>query len=363
MKKNVRLLCLNLFVMTALLLAACSGSGGTDNSANSGGAANEPGGGTGGQGANGSAAGPPEKQLEKTSLTVAFPTPNAASFTPVYLAESKGFFRNEGLDVTVVGMGGNSDAMQAIAGGSADIVLTSLSGLVDAIKANQPIVAFWGFNNGTEFTIHSKTVSSMAELKGKRIGISSFGGLTDFVTRVGLEMAGLDPEKDVEILVVAGGSPPKVAAMDAGQVDAAILTAPTSFQAVEEGYQVIFRQTEINPTWPTKVAIAHERFVRENPESIKAFLRGLQRAIDLIKNNPQEGVNDLVKRVNYEEKYAILAVEELIPGYPDNGEIDQSGIDTFWEISMRAGDVDEAWPEEKWLNRTFIDSAAEWLRN
>jgi NitT/TauT family transport system substrate-binding protein len=359
MKKRAWLISLTLMFMIAMVLTACGGG----NEANNNGAANPTTGQNSGQdtGSSNEQSGETAK-LEKTKLNIGLPTANASSFTPIYMAESLGFYQEEGLDVNIIGMGGNSDAMQAIVGKSVDIVFTSLSGLVDAIKIDQPIVAFWGYNNGIEFTIHSKNSDSMADLKGKRIGISSFGGLTDLVTRVGLEMAGLDPDKDVEILVISGGAPPKVAAMEAGQIDAAILTSPTSFSAIEAGYKVIFSQADINPTWPTKVAIAHRDFVKENPETIKAFLRGLQRGIDHMIAHPEDGAKDLVERANYEEKYSLMAIEEIIPGFPKNGEIDQSGVDTFWEITIRAGDVKEAWPEEKWLDRTFIDTAEEWLR-
>jgi len=279
------------------------------------------------------------------------------------MGQSLGYYQDEGLQVEIIGMGGNSDAMLAIAGGSVDIVFTSLSGLLEAIKAGQEIYGFWGYNNGIEFTIHSKNGDSLADMKGKRIAISSFGGLTDFVTRVGLEMAGLDPEKDAEILVISGGAPPKLAALEAGQIDAAILTSPPSFEAIERGYKVIFSQADINPTWPTKIAIAHKNFIEKNPETIKAFLRALQRSVDHLIAHPEDGAKDLVNRVKYEERYSMMAMEEIIPGFPPNGEIDLSGLETFWEISIRAGDVDEVWPEEKWLDRRFIDTASEWLRN
>ncbi|MEH7252240.1 ABC transporter substrate-binding protein [Neobacillus niacini] len=355
MKKSGWLIGLTLIFLMTLILTACSGAGNTNSEVKE---SNETGSEQGSRDGNEQAV----KELEKKKITIGLPTATASSFTPIYMARDKGFYKDEGLEVEVVGMGGNSQAMQAIAGGSVDIVFTSLSGLVDAIKANQPMVAFWGYNNGIEFTIHSKTADSMADLKGKRIGISSFGGLTDLVTRVGLEKAGLDPEKDVEILVIAGGAQPKVAAMETGQIDAAILTSPTSFSASDEGYKEIFSQADINPTFPTKVAIASESFVKKNPETIKAFLRGLQHGVDYMTENPEEGAKDLVNRVNYEENYSIQAIEEILPGFPKNGEIDQSGIDTFWEIAERAGDVDGTWSDDQWLDRSFIDTAKDWLR-
>jgi NitT/TauT family transport system substrate-binding protein len=129
---------------------------------------------------------------------------------------------------------------------------------------------------------------SIAETKGGRYAVSKFGSLTDSLTRYALRSAGLDPEKDVTILQL-GGSTQGLAAMEAGQIDVAILPSPQSYMAAEKGFvKVMSEKEQIAPDWPTHVVYAKEEFTAKNPNTMKAFLRASGRAMEWIKANPDE---------------------------------------------------------------------------
>ncbi|WP_142386583.1 ABC transporter substrate-binding protein [Bacillus sp. Marseille-P3661] len=301
-----------------------------------------------------------EKQLEKTSIKLGLPL-DTATFLPIYVASSEGFFQDEGLEVEVYAFKGDAGVVQALAGNSVDINAASLTGLVKSINSNQPFKAFWGGFNQSDFEWYSPSISSMEDAKGKIFGITSYGSLTDQLTRYAVKNAGLDPDKDVQILQ-AGGSSARIAAMESGQMDVSILATPFKFMAADQGMNLLLSEREdISATWPNHVIYGKEEFIQNNPETIKAFLRGIVSANEYIEQNPDGAAKVLMEKLQFEEKYAKLAVEDVSLGFDKKGGVEKEGLDLFWEISVEAGDVDSPWEDSKWLDTTFIDSQDEWV--
>lgn len=299
----------------------------------------------------------PEKKEVKVGLPV-----QATTFLPVYLADSKGFFKEEGLDVKLFDFKGDAGAVQALAGNSVDLNVASLTGLVTSINSGQPFIAFWGGFNHADFDWYSTKLDSLTDAKGAKFGITTYGALTDFLTRYALSKAGLDPGKDVQILQV-GGSPSALAAMESGQLDAAILSAPSKYVAEDNGMKhLLSERKDITPTWPKHVIYSKNDFLQSNPETIKAFIRAMNKGLDYMEQNQDDAAEELIKRLQFDKKYALRAVREVLPDFDRNGKIDQKGLDIFWEISIQAGDAKEPWKNEKWLDSRLMDSSNEWLK-
>jgi NitT/TauT family transport system substrate-binding protein len=294
----------------------------------------------------------PEKPAVKIGLAV-----EATTYLPLYLAESKGFFKEEGLDVKLFTFKGDAGAIQALAGNSVDINVSSLTGLISAITANQPFIAFWGGFNQADFDWYSPKLKSLKEARGKKFGITQYGALTDILTRSALRKAGLNPEKDVQILQV-GAPSAALAAMSAGQLDAAILSAPAKYVAQERGMiHLLSERKHVTPDWPKHVVYSNKAFLKENPETVKAFLRAMVKGLDYMGANRAAAADELVKRLKFEKKHALLAVEETLPDFDRNGKINQKGLDAFWKMEIEAGDVKERWPDNKWLESSLINAS------
>ena len=124
------------------------------------------------------------------------------------MADQKGFFKEEGItEVKVLAFRGDADVVQALAGGSVDINVASLTGLVSSIDAGQKFRSVWAGYNMPLFEWYAlPKYKSIAETKGGRYGVSKYGALTDSLTRYALRSAGLDPEKDVKILQLGGST-------------------------------------------------------------------------------------------------------------------------------------------------------------
>jgi NitT/TauT family transport system substrate-binding protein len=285
------------------------------------------------------------------------------SFLPNWAAEQRGFFKEEGIsDVKVLVFKGNGPTVQALSGGTIDLCVASLIGLVNTINAGQKFKAFWAGYNMTDWAWYGQAkYKSIAETKGGRYGISRFGSLTDFMTRYALRSGGLDPEKDVNILQL-GGQAEFMAAMSSGQLDVAILSAPYTYMAAEKGYVKLMSQKDFAADYPTHVIYTKEEWIGKNPNTIRAYLRATTRAMEWIKANPEEAANLVTKQLKFKIEHARKAIDDLKDGWYPDGRLPQDGMKVFWTIATQSGEVKEPWPNSKWLDDRFLKTQDQWRK-
>ncbi len=296
---------------------------------------------------------------EKTSLKIGLPVA-ATSFMPVYLAADQ-TYQQEGLSVELLSFRGDAEVAQALAADSVDINVASLNGLINMMNAGQPVRGFYaGFFPADFAWVARPEVKSWADMRGKGVGISTYGALTDFLTRYALRKHGLEPERDVQI-VQAGGSPQASQTLKAGRLDAAILSPPFKWNLADEGFTTLGTQaTEIGEQWPKHIFMAKERFLDENPNTVRAVLRAHVRALRLAKSEPAAAVASFEKWLKYSHADAERALSEVANDFDERGNLPTKWMPVFWEIAVAAGDVTEPWPESKLLDRRFVDTFDQW---
>src|ERR1700712_5201683 len=160
--------------------------------------------------------------VEKPKLTIAVGGKNLLYYLPLTIAESLGYFKAEGLEVTIADFAGGSRALQAMIGGSADVVSGAFEHTINMQVKGQRLRAFALQGRAPQIVlgINPKTMpnfKSVADLKGKKLGVTAPGSSTNVLANFVLGKAGLRPG-DVSIIGVGAGSG-AVAAMRAGQID------------------------------------------------------------------------------------------------------------------------------------------------
>jgi len=296
---------------------------------------------------------------EKTDVTIGLPV-TTSTFLPIYLAQEEGYFKDEGLNVKIIAFHGGTDLVRAVIAGSVDVGVTALAGVTLGIKAHQPIKVFYGGFDMALFDWYAvKGIKSMADTKGKRFGVSRLGSSTDFLTRYALLKNGVDP-KSVQI-IQGGGSIPRLAAMDSGQLDVNILASPEKFIAADKGYNLIYKQSQIAPDYPFHVFFANESLLKKDPNTVRALLRGFVRGVRKAKSDKARSVKLLEERVKLEKKYAARAYDDFIDQIHEDGRLpSKEGMKAFWEIGIMSGDYKEPWPESRYLDPTFIETYNQW---
>ncbi len=242
---------------------------------------------------------------EKTKVTVAVGGKNLLYYLPLTIAEQLGYFKAEGLDVTIVDFAGGSRALQAVVGGSADVVSGAFEHTVNMQFKGQRMRAFvlQGAAPQIVLGINPKTMASfksIADLKGKKVGVTAPGSSTNVMLNFVLAKAGLKPS-DVSVIGVGAGNG-AVAAMRAGQIDAISNLDPVITLLQRSGDLKIISDTRVvaesekvfGGPMPAACMYAMQSFINSNPNTTQALANAIVRADKWIQ---KAGAADIIKAV------------------------------------------------------------------
>jgi NitT/TauT family transport system substrate-binding protein len=163
----------------------------------------------------------------------------AASAAQAWVAHDAGIFDKHGLKVKLIYVQGGTRTTQALLAGDLDIAYVASPGIISAVARGAQLVFITGMYRTLPYMIYGAAgITGPSQLRGKRVGITTFGDLSDFGMRYGLGLMGLDPQKDVT-LVQMGGQPIRMAALQAGAVSATILNPPYTFNARKLGLPLL----------------------------------------------------------------------------------------------------------------------------
>ena len=164
----------------------------------------------------------------------AYPSPNI-QYLAAYVADQKGFYKAEGLEMELISMRGAKEAVQALIGGQIQFIMT-IGPQMPAIWEGIDIKLVAQQVGLPTFSLMvRKDITKVEELKGKKLGVS-FGGSTYSGLKLVLEKFKLNPEKDVEYVNIPG-SGPKVAAMQQGLIVGSLLAPPADYMALKAGFK------------------------------------------------------------------------------------------------------------------------------
>ncbi len=227
--------------------------------------------------------------LEKPKTTIAVGGKNLLYYLPLTIAEQRGYFKAEGLDVTIVDFAGGARALQAVVGGSADVVSGAFEHTVNMQHKGQRMRAFvlQGRAPMIVLGVNPKTMAgfkTVADLKGKKIGVTAPGSSTNVMVNFILAKAGLKPS-DVSIIGV-GAAQGAVAAMRAGQIDAISNLDPVITLLQRSGDLKIVSDTRIlaeaekvfGGPMPAGCLYAPQGFIDKNPNTTQALANAMVRA-------------------------------------------------------------------------------------
>jgi NitT/TauT family transport system substrate-binding protein len=291
-------------------------------------------------------------QLSAAKIVVGLSSVNIA-FLPIYVAQEKGFFKDEGLDVLFVMFNAGSTNLQSLMGGDTQIMGSAFVETLGGRAAGFDIKNFWGICNLMPFELYaSPKFASLKDSKGKRFAISRFGSLTDFLTRATLQHHGVDP-KDVTILQI-GSTPARFAALSAGAVDASVVWFPVTEIAKSQGFRKLFDLKTIFPEWPYETFAARESWLTKEKADASKFLRAYQRGVKHTIENKDDGVRAIRKYVKMDPAYAPAGFDEYRESFPLNGQIAEKVIAVVIDEEFRNGRLKRKITAEEMIDRSFM---------
>src|SRR4029434_5095714 len=208
-------------------------------------------------------------QLKKVRFST---TGISVSEMPFKVAQLKGFWREEGLDVETILIRG-AVGMQALLGGSVDYTSASGSTIAAAVRGLPVKLVFISSAKPMFELVSQAQIKSIRELKGKIVGISSRGGSNDLMMQLILQKNGLAPNKDVTTIIV-GAQDETVIALRTGRIAAALLTPPRNFMLQRDGFNGLAYASDYLPTYGNGGIGVTDEKIKTNPTEVLALVRG-----------------------------------------------------------------------------------------
>jgi len=224
-------------------------------------------------------------------ITIAVSNPDM-SFLSGGVAKYKGFFKEEGIDAELIQITANV-SIAALAGGNVDYNLILQSVVTGNLRGLPLKVAGILIERPNHVVVVNPRITRFSDLKGRKIAVSSFGSATDILARLTVEHFKLTPGKDVQF-VAAGSSSGRLAQLEAGLVDAALVSPPGDQVAESRGFKSLVRTRDIL-LFPVNGLGLNEQKLKNNRGEVKRVLRALLKANRYILDD-RKGAIDILQR-------------------------------------------------------------------
>jgi len=268
-------------------------------------------------------------------IRIAVSNPNMPNLT-VSVAQKKGFFKDENIDAEIIRMNPNV-AITALASG--DIDYCQLFGaVVGGAIAGLPVRIVAGFLDNWPMTLIAQPeYKSLKELKGKTLGVSSYGATPDVGARMMLKQIGLDPEKEIKVLAL-GSDAARITALKQRVVDLIVISPPADSQMEKQGYRILARAYELF-TFPYLGLGTQLRKIKEKPDEIRRAIKATIRANRFVRDNRDEAVQTLVDWGKVERDYAYASYDALRNLFNADGSVPEDGLRLVIDQARRTAKI------------------------
>lgn len=274
------------------------------------------------------------------------------TYLPTTLAQELGYYEEEGVEVELQDLQGGSKALTAMLGGSTDVTSGYYEHTIQMQAKNQPVTAFvnMGLSSGLALVIAPDSegeITSIADLEGKNIGVTSPGSSTDMFVKYLLNKNGMDINAASVSAIGAGSS--AVAAVEQGQVDAAVMLEPdvtvlekrigkepVLLEDVRdtEGLERVFG----TDAWPSSSLYATDTWLEENPEQAEKLAAAITRSLEFIQDHSGEEIAAEMPESfagGDPEQYAAV-IEDLKLTLSEDGVFTEEGVQAVLETQRIA---------------------------
>ena len=252
-------------------------------------------------------------------------------FSGAELAVKQGFWKAAGLDVQISTFRGDGQLQQALAASAVDFGFGSGPGMGYAIKgvpahavaviANRPA-------NMALLVSKGSRVTNVTELKGKRIGVSTAGSLTDWLAR-NIAVSNKWKTSDIEI-VPMGEMRARLAAMRSGELTAAVTSVEEAYEIQDNGQgSVLMTFGQVVPNFHTHVIFARDELIKSDPDLVKRFLKAWFTTAAFMRDHRAETVKSIAATMKLSEKVVDQSYGDEIGMMSFDGAFDPKALDVI----------------------------------
>jgi NitT/TauT family transport system substrate-binding protein len=281
----------------------------------------------------------------------------AHSMTPVYIAQSKGFFAEEKLEPDITSTGGGGPDIRALIAGDVEFSFTTGDNVILAQQEGKRLLMVMSGLNKVfiNWAMHKEAAKAkgvtesmpLAEkiktLKGLTIGVTNPGALTAHLAAFVVRKAGYNPQQDVQIVPVGAG-PTWLAALENRKVDVALTAPPVPETAISRGFAIMFINNAKGedpsiPEFLMENLIARPETVAKDPDLVRRMVRALTKANQWALKSTPEQVADALKpfMAKTPPELLLAGAAAVLPTLSPDGRTSERSFQTTQEILEQAG--------------------------
>jgi ABC-type nitrate/sulfonate/bicarbonate transport system substrate-binding protein len=295
----------------------------------------------------------PNAAFAVDKIRIAVSNPNMPNLTAA-MAQQRGFFKEENLEVEIIRMNPNV-SITALATGDVDYCQL-FGALVGAAVAGLPVRIVGGYLDNWPMTLIAQPeVKTLKDLRGKTLGISSFGATPDVAARMMIKQAGIDPEKEIKVLAL-GSDAARLTALKQRIVDVVVISPPADTQMEKQGFKILARAYELF-SFPYLGLGTHVKKIKERPDEIRRVLKATIRANRFIRDNRDESVRTLIGWGKVEREFAYASYDSLRNLFNADGAVPEDGLKLVIEQARRSGKVARDVAPNEVADLTFLREA------
>ena len=249
------------------------------------------------------------------SVKIGIPSPSL-SVLALRTAQVKGFFREEGLDVSLVQLATNV-TITALTTKEVDFATASVAAMRSAISGLPVKTVMFVVRRPLHVLVARPEMSSPQELRGKIVSIGAYNDLTDFVLRAILARHNMDREKDIKNLVISG-SGSRLTALLTGTIDGAILPPPFNVEAERKGFKRLASGADVYEGGITGLSTHTDR-LKDNSDQIRKMIRALLKSHSFLKTNKAESVRLISDWLKMDSSVAGASYDMYLNALSDDG--------------------------------------------
>ncbi|HTM09015.1 MAG TPA: ABC transporter substrate-binding protein [Verrucomicrobiae bacterium] len=311
------------------------------------------------------------QNLKKVRMTIPVV---AHSMTPVYVAQSKGYFKDEGLEVDVTSTNGGGPDIRALIAGDVDFSFTTGDNVVLAQQEGKKLLMVtsglnkifinWAMHKDSAkakgVTESTPLAEKLKALKGLTIGFTSPGALTSHLAGFVTRKAGYAPQQDVNMIAIGSG-PSWIAALENRKVDLALTAPPVPETAISRGFAIPFlnytQYAELGaPEFLMENLIVRPDTASKDPDLVRRMARALVKANKWALQASPEEVAEALKPFMGQTNPALLlsGVKAVVPTLSPDGRISERGVQVTEDILEQAGILKKRVPYSELATNDFL---------
>lgn len=283
------------------------------------------------------------------------------NYLPFFVGQKRGFYAAEGLQIDLVFVGGTDLQLRALVAGELHFANFNPDSLILWNEKGGSLKVVAGVTNAAPYyLIGGKNYKRVEDLKGARLGVASITGGATTILLSYLKTKGFQYPRDFNLVVISGGTPARLTALESGAIAGAVLGIPFGDMAIDQGMNKLGDTTEVINTYQFNAINVNPAWAEKNRSAVVKFIKAHIRSLRWINEGPDQAAEFLAKEMGVKPPYGKIGIDYYVKHkvYPNDGAVTLDGFKMNIQVQANDGFLKEPLPgSEKYIDLSYLKQA------